>query len=68
MEHMKDPRPQLIQEIARFCKRTGMAESRLGRNVNNTPSLVQRIRDGDNVSIDSLLAVDSFIKNYRKPK
>ena len=62
---MKDPRPELLREIDAFLKKKDMTESRFGREVKKNSSLVQRIRKGGPVSLDTLLACDAYIKSHK---
>lgn len=62
---MKDPAADTIKAIDRFLARTGMKESRLGRNVANNSVLIPRIRRGDSVKKGTLLKVQEYIRNYK---
>lgn len=45
---------QLIAEISDYCRRAGMAESTFGRRAVNDGKLVQRLRDGKRITLDTL--------------
>jgi hypothetical protein len=51
----------LINEIAEYCRREGMAESTFGRHAVNDGKLVGRLRTGARVTTDTVERVRSFI-------
>lgn len=52
---------QLIEEVDAFLARHSMAESRLGREATGEPGLVARIRDGRNVTLDTLNRLAAYM-------
>ena len=50
----------LIIEIEKFCRETGIAESTFGRRVVNDGKFVGRLRDGKGITLSTV----SKIKNY----
>jgi hypothetical protein len=55
--------PQLLDDIADYCRRAGMAESTFGRRVVNDGKLVQRLRQGRRVTTDTLERIRAFLDN-----
>ncbi len=51
----------LIDSIAEFCRRTGMAESTFGRRAVNDGKFVARLRDGARITPETLERVASFL-------
>jgi SAM-dependent methyltransferase len=52
----------LLQEIAAYCRRTGMAETTFGRRAVNDGKFASRLRCGGRVTLDTLERVRSFIE------
>ncbi len=55
----------LIKQIEAYCARHGIAETTFGKRAVNDGKLVQRLRDGKSIQIDTLNKVVDFLK--RKP-
>jgi hypothetical protein len=62
---------ELLDEIRRFCRENGMAESTFGRRAVNDGKFVGRIRDGARVNARTLKKVEAFmsgsVSQLRKP-
>jgi len=52
---------QLLDDIARYCRRAGVAESTFGRRVVNDGKLVQRLRQGGRLTTDTLERIRAFL-------
>lgn len=52
---------QLLGQISEFCRQLGMAESTFGRRAVNDGKLVQRLREGKRITIDTLDRIQAFI-------
>jgi hypothetical protein len=52
---------QILQEISAYCRRTGLAESTFGRRTVNDGKLVNRLREGGRITIDTLDRIRSFM-------
>jgi hypothetical protein len=52
---------QILHEIAAFCRRTGLAESTFGRRAVNDGKLVQRLRTGGRITIETLDRIRGFM-------
>ena len=55
---------QLLNEIADYCRRVGMAESTFGRRAVNDGKLVGRLRIGGRVTMETVERVRNFMKAY----
>jgi len=55
------PDASLLDSIADFCRRTGMAESTFGRRAVNDGKFVARLRDGARVTPETLQRVAGFL-------
>jgi hypothetical protein len=51
----------LLDSIADFCRRTGMAESTFGRRAVNDGKFVSRLRDGARITPETLERVSAFL-------
>lgn len=54
-------RSVILDEISRFCRKAGMAETTFGRLAVNDGKLVGRIRDGGRVSLRTLERIRAFM-------
>ncbi|AXS40943.1 hypothetical protein [Breoghania sp. L-A4] len=54
-------RSRILDEIARYCRAAGMAESTFGRMAVNDGKLVGRIRDGGRISAKTLGRIRSYM-------
>jgi hypothetical protein len=52
---------QILQDIAAYCQRTGLAESTFGRRAVNDGKLVQRLREGGRITTDTFDRIRSFM-------
>src|SRR5690606_14286945 len=52
----------LLSEIEAFCRRSGMAESTVGRQVVNDGKLCGRLRSGKGVTLETADKIRSFIE------
>ena len=52
---------ELLQEIADYCRRTGLAESTFGRRAVNDGKLANRLRNGGRITTDTLERIRSFM-------
>ena len=57
----------LVDTIAAFCRRTGMAESTFGRHAVNDGKFVGRLRDGARVTPETLARVKDFLSSRGEP-
>ena len=53
----------LLDSIADFCHRTGMAESTFGRRAVNDGKFVARLRDGARITPETLARVSSYLES-----
>src|SRR5882672_1827029 len=56
---------QLLNEIADYCRRVGMAESTFGRRAVNDGKLVSRLRIGGRVTMETVERVRTFMSEHR---
>jgi hypothetical protein len=56
---------ELLQEIADYCRQTGLAESTFGRRAVNDGKLTARLRNGGRITTDTLDRVRAFIARQR---
>src|SRR4029077_9687132 len=56
---------QLLNEIADYCRRVGMAESTFGRRAVNDGKLVSRLRIGGRVTMETVERVRAFMSQHR---
>src|SRR4029078_5923708 len=52
---------QILALITEFCRRSDMAESIFGRRAVNDGKLVQRLREGKRITIDTLDRIQAYI-------
>src|SRR4051795_11104469 len=55
----------LLQEIAEFCRKTGLAESTFGRRAVNDGKLASRLRHGGRITTETLDRIRSFMASNR---
>src|SRR2546421_13052852 len=51
----------ILSQIAAFCRHADMAESTFGRRAVNDGKLVQRLREGKRITIDTLNRIQAYI-------
>ena len=56
---------ELLQEIADYCRRTGLAESTFGRRAVNDGKLTSRLRNGGRITTETLDRIRSFMNAHR---
>ena len=56
---------QLLQEIADYCRHSGLAESTFGRRAVNDGKLAQRLRNGGRITTETLDRIREFMENNR---
>jgi hypothetical protein len=56
---------QLLQEIAAYCRQTGLAESTFGRRAVNDGKLTARLRNGGRITTETLDRIRAFLDNKR---
>ena len=56
---------ELLQEIAEYCRRTGLAESTFGRRAVNDGKLTSRLRNGGRITTETLDRIRSFMNAHR---
>src|SRR5438128_547608 len=54
---------QLLQEIADYCRHTGLAESTFGRRAVNDGKLTARLRNGGRITTETFDRIRAFIDN-----
>src|SRR5258708_5905362 len=52
---------QILSQISEFCRQADMAESTFGRRAVNDGKLVQRLREGKRITIDTLDRIHAYI-------
>jgi hypothetical protein len=55
--------PLLLDSIADFCRRSGMAESTFGRRAVNDGKFVARLRDGARITPETLARVSTYLES-----
>src|SRR3954465_8224282 len=55
----------ILQEIADFCRQTGLAESTFGRRAVNDGKLARRLRNGGRMTTDTLDRMREFMASHR---
>src|SRR5436190_11623299 len=55
----------ILQEIADFCRQTGLAESTFGRRAVNDGKLTARLRNGGRITTDTLDRIRAFMAETR---
>ncbi len=53
---------QILSTISEFCRAAGMAESTFGRRAVNDGKLVNRLREGKRITIDTLERIQAFME------
>jgi len=56
---------ELLQEIADYCRQTGLAESTFGRRAVNDGKLASRLRHGGRITTETLDRIRNFMANNR---
>ncbi len=56
---------ELLQEIADYCRHSGLAESTFGRRAVNDGKLAQRLRNGGRITTETLDRIREFMENNR---
>lgn len=54
-------------EIAAFCRKHGIPDSRFGREAMNDPAFVYSLREGRDLKVSTVNKLRAFMENY-KPK
>ena len=55
----------ILQEIADFCRQTGLAESTFGRRAVNDGKLASRLRNGGCITTDTLDRIRAFMATHQ---
>src|SRR3954465_15247061 len=55
----------ILQEIADFCRQTGLAESTFGRRAVNDGKLASRLRNGGRITTDTLDRIRGFMASHQ---
>jgi hypothetical protein len=64
METLAEQGGALLESIAEFCRRRGMAESTFGRHAVNDGKFVARLRDGARITPETLERVSAFLARH----
>ena len=64
MDMLAESGDALLDSIAQFCRRNGMAESTFGRRAVNDGKFVARLRDGARITPETLERVSAFMGRY----
>jgi hypothetical protein len=64
MNTVAEPGGALLDSIAEFCRRNGIAESTFGRRAVNDGKFVARLRDGARITPETLQRVSNFLGRY----
>jgi len=64
METLAEQGSALLDSIAEFCRRSGMAESTFGRHAVNDGKFVARLRDGARITPETLERVSAFLARH----
>src|SRR6266516_1555060 len=56
---------ELLQEIADYCRHSGLAQSTFGRRAVNDGKLAQRLRNGGRITTETLDRIREFMENNR---
>ena len=64
MEAIAEHAVGLLDSIADFCSRSGIAESTFGRRAVNDGKFVARLRDGARITPETLDRVNSFLERH----
>src|SRR5213080_5062646 len=57
---------ELLQQIAEYCRHTGLAESTFGRRAVNDGKLTARLRNGGRITTETLDRIRAFLDNERR--
>src|SRR5205823_13709719 len=55
---------ELLQQIADYCRHTGLAESTFGRRAVNDGKLTARLRNGGRITTDTLDRIHGFMAEH----
>src|SRR5438309_8975033 len=55
---------ELLQQIAEFCRQTGLAESTFGRRAVNDGKLASRLRNGGRITTETLDRIRGFMASH----
>src|SRR5260370_28978782 len=58
---------ELLQQIADYCRSTGLAESTFGRRAVNDGKLTARLRNGGRITTETLDRIRGFMEMNRAP-
>ena len=64
MDMLAEPAGALLDSIAQFCQRNGIAESTFGRRAVNDGKFVARLRDGARITPETLQRVSNYMGRY----
>ena len=64
MEAATEQDAPLLDSIAQFCRRSGIAESTFGRRAVNDGKFVARLRDGARITPETLERVSAFLERH----
>src|SRR4249919_2633970 len=64
MDMLAEPAGALLDSIAQFCQRNGIAESTFGRRAVNDGKFVARLRDGARITPETLERVSGFLARH----
>jgi hypothetical protein len=64
MEAVAEQGSTLLDSIAEFCRRSGIAESTFGRRAVNDGKFVARLRDGARITPETLQRVSTFLERH----
>ena len=64
MDMLAEPAGALLDSIAQFCQRNGIAESTFGRRAVNDGKFVARLRDGARITPETLQRVSIFMGRF----
>src|SRR6266699_6918498 len=56
---------ELLQQIAEYCRHTGLAESTFGRRAVNDGKLAARLRNGGRITTETLDRIRAFMETNR---
>src|SRR5262249_58609546 len=56
---------ELLQQIAEYCRHTGLAESAFGRRAVNDGKLTARLRNGGRITTETFDRIRDFMENNR---
>src|SRR5262249_53588255 len=56
---------ELLQQIAEYCRHTGLAESTFGRRAVNDGKLTARLRNGGRITTETFDRIRGFMENNR---